>query len=476
MNVSSPNNLMNLTRNTKDRVYKGSNFFECERPERYKRYSGSKIPLNTLIEENSLFSSNPVMQVLRKILSPAFGVTSVKYYKHQPELLRSVPSAGGCYPIDIYLLIRSVKGFPPGVYYYSPIENGLYFVSEQNDFTTLDLTLIELDKELDIHFIFTISPWRSCWKYSYRGYKYSLIDAGHVMFNVKVILDSLKIDHHIYTQVNPQPVRTFLDINDEEVPIGIISFNISEEQDQSIEVAPPLNSGSCLVDSKHIPHLFDWGPIYAFEQLSIPNSKPSKDWLCSSKTSPTFDYDTLLKLLTTRRSSSSFERTYISKDSLEFVLSGMYKSELPFNIYCVVHSVQNMIPGIYKYEDGFKLLKGDELRESSWEICFNQEIVKNSSIVLYFSSKFEGINDKENAALFKKYLIEAGFIGQLCYILANHQGLGVSSIGGFYDDKIEEFLELQPNEEVLLSTVLGLPEKSEKKIKEDLFRLNIPEN
>ncbi|MDZ4121830.1 MAG: SagB/ThcOx family dehydrogenase, partial [Candidatus Cloacimonadaceae bacterium] len=47
--------------------------------------------------------------------------------------LRNVPSAGARHPLETYLLINSVRGIKPGLYYYHPVKHCLILVNEDED-------------------------------------------------------------------------------------------------------------------------------------------------------------------------------------------------------------------------------------------------------------------------------------------------------------------------------------------------------
>jgi SagB-type dehydrogenase family enzyme len=55
-----------------------------------------------------------------------------------------------------------------------------------------------------------------------------------------------------------------------------------------------------------------------------------------------------------------------------------------------------------------------------------------------------------------RYLhMDAGHLGQRLNLAATRLGLGVSGIGGFYDDQVNEVLGIPPDEAVIYITTLG---------------------
>ena len=102
---------------------------------------------------------------------------------------RPVPSGGGLYPLELSLLVRAVRGLDAGVYHYVPAAHGLELVRA-----------VELPPAF-LAYLFMGQPWvaeaalvcvisfaggRSLPKYGDRGYRYALIEAGHVMQNLNL--------------------------------------------------------------------------------------------------------------------------------------------------------------------------------------------------------------------------------------------------------------------------------------------------
>lgn len=107
---------------------------------------------------------------------------------------RPAPSGGGLYPLELSLLVRAVAGLEPGVYHYVPAANGLERLREG-----------ALPPEL-LTYLFMGQPWvadaaavlvislaggRSLTKYGDRGYRYALLEAGHVMQNLNLVAVAL---------------------------------------------------------------------------------------------------------------------------------------------------------------------------------------------------------------------------------------------------------------------------------------------
>jgi SagB-type dehydrogenase family enzyme len=98
---------------------------------------------------------------------------------------RHYPSAGARFPVDCHFLALNVEGVPRSASIYLPFEHG---------FLTYGTTLRDVDVERMLGFgdvdlprialILSASMGRTTCKYGNRGYRYALIEAGHMMQNL----------------------------------------------------------------------------------------------------------------------------------------------------------------------------------------------------------------------------------------------------------------------------------------------------
>ena len=108
---------------------------------------------------------------------------------------RTAPSAGGLYPIEMYIQINRVQDFIPGIYHYNVPKHGLYLLSV-GDFgsalagAALDQQMV---KNAAVNFLWTAVTGRTFWKYGQRGIRYVYIDAGHVGQNLYLATAELNL-------------------------------------------------------------------------------------------------------------------------------------------------------------------------------------------------------------------------------------------------------------------------------------------
>ncbi|HUJ69521.1 MAG TPA: SagB/ThcOx family dehydrogenase [Syntrophorhabdales bacterium] len=99
---------------------------------------------------------------------------------------RTVPSAGGLYPIETYVFARAVEVLEEGIYHFRPHAFDLELI-RRGDFSlalanaALGQTMIG---DAQATFVWTAVVARSKWKYRQRAYRYIYMDAGHIAQNL----------------------------------------------------------------------------------------------------------------------------------------------------------------------------------------------------------------------------------------------------------------------------------------------------
>lgn len=101
--------------------------------------------------------------------------------------LRTAPSGGGLYPIEIYCVVFRVEGLQPGLYFYRPRDHSL----EQLIAEDLTETLAEAIpgqassvRQACACFVLNAVMPRIKFKYGERGYRFLMLEAGHIAQNL----------------------------------------------------------------------------------------------------------------------------------------------------------------------------------------------------------------------------------------------------------------------------------------------------
>ncbi|MHA2049822.1 MAG: SagB/ThcOx family dehydrogenase [Promethearchaeota archaeon] len=178
------------------------------KPEQYKTYPNAKkkiklpnpefnsdinfwkVVLNRKSVRN--FNNEPISQSqLSQLLYGMSGLTRIF-----PQFeFRTVPSAGGLYPIEIYLIINNVENIERGIYHYNVKVHGLELIKEGD--IRGEIAKACLDQRIAyksaVSFVWTAVIERSKWKYLQRCYRYLYLDAGHIGQNFYLVAEALDL-------------------------------------------------------------------------------------------------------------------------------------------------------------------------------------------------------------------------------------------------------------------------------------------
>jgi SagB-type dehydrogenase family enzyme len=118
---------------------------------------------------------------LSNLLQLSYGITgSLELGSGIIQYLRATPSAGGLYPLEIYVLAQRVEGLDPGLYHYrvahhaleqiEPGDQGARLRQSESDWGMISTAAVDL-------FIGAVFD-RVLFKYRERGYRFLLTEAG----------------------------------------------------------------------------------------------------------------------------------------------------------------------------------------------------------------------------------------------------------------------------------------------------------
>ncbi|HGY91826.1 MAG TPA: SagB/ThcOx family dehydrogenase, partial [Planctomycetes bacterium] len=86
-----------------------------------------------------------------------------------------------------------------------------------------------------------------------------------------------------------------------------------------------------------------------------------------------------------------------------------------------------------------------------------QELGRDASAVIVHTASLDDVDERFGDRGYRYLGLDAGQIGERMNLAAVRLGLGVSGIGGYFDDQVCDVLELPPSEAVVYITVLGQP-------------------
>jgi SagB-type dehydrogenase family enzyme len=178
-------------------------------PKQYISSSHVKLPSakdtsteQTLVLEKTIHSRKSRRQFsyrslnineLSKLLYLSNGVLSVEANAGYKTFRRAVPTSGALCSVEIYPIVLNVRGLEQGVYHYDSLHHQLDYLRKGDFRDHVQKRLIFQQEFSNASTILILTSWFSKLKFKYneRGYRYALLDAGHVGAHIYLVSTAL---------------------------------------------------------------------------------------------------------------------------------------------------------------------------------------------------------------------------------------------------------------------------------------------
>jgi SagB-type dehydrogenase family enzyme len=477
-------------------------------PPQFKEYPGAErvdlrpflpMPENENLQSEALLKdpNGPFgLPSLSRLLFATNGVTAwAEYPGGQRQYFRAAPSAGALYPTDLYLLVRGHADLPEGVYYFHVREHALVQVYPEGLCPGGDEIFARLGRacfndaaaaEADFALVATSVFWRSAWRYGDRGYRRCLLDTGHVIGNFDIVAPRLGIATTAIGGFVDHEVAELLAIpEDKEGVLGVFPLH-SLEQFEALEAGPsarPSAPDTSRNEDDAILRVHNAGAIRREDGLDQPESvdepflvNPKYEFAEGVKLKPGAEdlSDQIEIAILRRRSTRVLNGEPLTLEQLSDLLAFSYRPDLragaPYlpryfdagliETFVVVNAVEGLSPGVYYFAPGFmELLKVHEgsVRREIHHLSLDQNLARDASAVVIHTADLESATARYGSRAYRYLHLDAGHIGQRLNVAAIRLNLGVSGIGGFFDDEVNELLGIPEKELCVYITCLGKP-------------------
>ena len=418
------------------------------------------------------------------------GITAVIPYAGQPFLMRAAPSAGGLYPTEIYLAAHGHAMLPDGLYNYQVRDHTLIHFWAGDPRPALEEATFGHPEVAgaDLVAIFTGVYYRSAWRYEDRAYRRILLDTGHVVGNLAMYAPL--VGRRVV------PVGGFADaaVDDllflapgEEGAIALVALPAigAPPADPPGPTALPgprhdrrdVPEGQRLLalhEAAQIPEGVPPAPVPpeapadAAPALRLgvgePLAAPPIPW--GAGLGPT-----ILK----RRSTRAFTGEGLQREELAMAMDFAYRPDLLdpaavgapalfaphlLETFVAVHDVAGLDPGCYHYDPQARALRQirfTALRDQVRYLALGQDLAGAAGAVVIHTADLPRAVGRYGDRAYRYLHLDAGQLGQRLNVAAIRLGLGVSGIGGFFDDQVNDLLGIPEREAVLYLTALGRP-------------------
>ncbi|MBC7094225.1 MULTISPECIES: SagB/ThcOx family dehydrogenase [Thermococcus] len=158
------------------------------------------------------------LEQVSQILWAAYGINA--------HGKRTSPSAGACYPFEVYVAVSNVEGLEPGFYHYDGKNHALELIREGNlNGPLAKACLNQRHVEIaPINIIIVAHYERTTRRYGERGYRYVHIDAGHMGQNIYLQVTALGLGTVAVGAFRDKEVKKVIDVPGDPLyifPVGV---------------------------------------------------------------------------------------------------------------------------------------------------------------------------------------------------------------------------------------------------------------
>ena len=168
---------------------------------------------------------------ISQLLWAAQGITqktenpsSIQHGEHWKSGLRTAPSAGALYPIELYIAVAKVKGLSQGLYKYNPQQHAIIKIMEgdkRDDISNAALKQSSI-RSAAANIIIFGNYNRTAFKYGKRAKRYVQIEVGAVCQNIYLQAHTLGLGTVLIGAFKDDSLKSTLNVPEDEYPLGIM--------------------------------------------------------------------------------------------------------------------------------------------------------------------------------------------------------------------------------------------------------------
>jgi len=483
---------------------KGLDF--SQQPLPFKTYKlGTEIDLKPYLDGPSGTTETLWWSRLSRFLINSYGLTAkVMTINGGLFYLRAAPSAGGLYPAEIYLISRGTSLLPAGLYNYQVRTHSLWRFWDDHPWQALQEACFwhPTLEATQLAVVITAVFYRSAWRYQDRAYRRIYLDSGHLIGNLELAGTLSDYRPHLIGGFADEAVNNLLYLDAEQegaVAVAALADLLQVEQNlprySTVLPTPCHSEYPALADGELLPYLHRATQLSATDNdVRWPHADvPSSDQadaledkynfpFCLKvklKTAPIHWGETLEELEPTmlkRRSTRRFSGANLTLAELKALLDFAYQPQHYRNqgfdhapdyfdlsliqTFIAVSGVTGLDEGCYyyaPYTEELRQIRFKNFRQELHYLCLGQDLGRDASVVLFHTADLKAAIAKYGDRVYRYLHLDAGHLGQRLNLAATRLQLGVSGIGGFFDDQVNEVLGIPTDEAVLYITTLGRP-------------------
>jgi SagB-type dehydrogenase family enzyme len=367
---------------------------------------------------------------LSRLLHLSAGVVRTAERPYATWLFRAAGSAGGRFPLELYVAVPDGMQVPAGVHWYDPLDHALVQVGPppQGKAPAVVVTGV---------------PWRTGWRYRERGYRHVYWDAGTMLAQLLAVADSAGLTARLHSRFPDEAVAALVGADGvHEWPVAVVALG---EDVPALDATGPAAVGD--VDAAPIEF-----PLVTAAQRAGERNTLEPPWDPGPPVDvPSGGAGPLEAVVLARGSQRLMDPTRglpksLLQTSLRVALRGI---DVPHRV--VLHDVEGLAPGLYRWPDLSSPVRAGYMRDELYRVCLDQGLARDAAFVVIAATDVGSLHDRE----YREAQLAAGLVEGRLHLLA--YGLGASASGMTFIDSEVPGLLGEPLD-ALLFTCIGMPE------------------
>ncbi|HEX5201454.1 hypothetical protein ACFQS1_35605 [Paractinoplanes rhizophilus] len=347
------------------------------------------------------------------------------------HLFRAAGSAGGRFPLEVYVLIPAdVPGLPGGVHWYDPAVHALVRVAPAPGGG-------------DVAMVVTGVPWRTGWRYRERGYRHIYWDAGTMLAQTLALAHSAGIPARLYTTFPDRAVTELVGADGvHEWPVAVVGLG---PRQPALTPAGPAVGGEVDGDPLEFP-------LETAAQRAGDTTVLGAPWAEGDSVDvPDAGGAPVETVVLTRGSQRRMDPARgVPNEVLTIGMRVAVRGiELPQ--FVAVHDVEGVAPGVYRWPDLDTPIHAGNQRDELYRVSLEQGLSRDAAFVVITAAEVANLDDRG----YRAAQLAAGLVEGRLHLLA--YAMGVSATGmTFLDSEIPALLGAPLD--ALIFTCVGVPE------------------
>ncbi len=475
----------------------------ASQPDPYKSYTGLygvKLPeiqdlfdkdlydqsLQTVYDTGRLKKTEnaPSLETLSTVCMLAVGLTARSRQGGGYFYYRSAPSAGALYPNEMYFAAFDSQALPAGIYHCGGHNRVLTRLRDGNFATQMQAIVPGLAPDSAGVFIVSGIFFRSAWKYRKRAYRYVLLDAGHLVENLRLAISAAGYACRLHHAVDDRKSDELLGL-DEHREGSVCCVSIAGGKAESftheakLEKLPEKIQAASCVSSAEVVYS-EITEIHEASKTIMESDSAEEAMISGLGICPPAGYSLFTDLqkhtailnyseaVFQRRSKRNFIPKSIENNQLSYILTLLCRAsgqidenpEIPSSV-CIgflAGNVNGVEPGFYLLDPVApkigRVFSGNAI-ETMTSVCLDQAWLKHAAVHFVFMSNLEILEKKWGARGYRYAMMTAGRLGHAVYLGAASLGLGCCGIGALYDNEARQLLGLNDQSALLYLVAAG---------------------